>query len=82
MKCITRVRIDFFKPTGFADTWLVETEDRGQSIRAVLAQYPQDMNKYINFIVADFVNPDHAKMHRVRATITKKDLEDASRENT
>lgn len=50
---MTRVEICFYKPTGFADTHWVDTEDRGLAVRTVMAMYEQGMLKYVNYIEAN-----------------------------
>jgi len=50
---MTKVEICFYKPTGFADTHWVDTNDRGLAVRTVMALYEANMLKYLNYIQAD-----------------------------
>lgn len=53
MPAITKVEISFFKPTGFADTYWVRTEDRGLAARTVMAKYDALHLPMMNYISTD-----------------------------
>lgn len=48
-KIVSRVRISFFKPTGFEDTHYVATDDRGLAAQTVLARYGKELRS-LNYI--------------------------------
>jgi hypothetical protein len=49
----TIVEVDFYKPTGWAERFYVETTDRWLAIRTVMARYTNGEPKYINYITAN-----------------------------
>lgn len=58
----TEVEISFFKPQGFADTYVVDTEDRGLAMVTVLDLYRDDpvMRTYLpflNYVTTRHTNP-------------------------
>jgi hypothetical protein len=58
----SKVEICFFKPTGFADTHYVVTEDRGAAVRWVMALYDKEM-ACLNYISVDRCDiPEGAKV--------------------
>lgn len=54
----TCVQISFFKPTGYVDTWVVETEDRFKAFMSVIKKYPEKDLKFINFITHKMIIPE------------------------
>lgn len=59
-KPVTHIEISFFKPTGYADSYWVDTEDRGLAIRTVMARYDQIHLSAINYIHANRVGSNRA----------------------
>lgn len=58
MNEVTRVRVSFYKPTGWEDTWFVRTDDLGLAVRAVLRHLEQQVPgglKHLNYAFADWV---------------------------
>lgn len=50
----TLVEIDFFKPEGFSDSYLVATEDRGLAARVIMARYDAKMLHCLNSVSARY----------------------------
>lgn len=48
---VTKVEICFFKPTGYTDTYYVDTENRGLAIKTVMSRYNKEL-ECINYITA------------------------------
>jgi hypothetical protein len=52
MRTATRVEISFFLPTGWKDIHFVETEDRGDAVRQVMAKYDDTHLACLNYVTA------------------------------
>lgn len=58
MSDVTRVRVSFYKPAGWEETWFVRTDDRGLAVRAVLQHLDKQVQgdaKHLNYAFADRV---------------------------
>lgn len=51
----TEVKISLFKPEGFVDTHVIDTENRGAAVLVVFDKYRNDELKYLNFIQCKLV---------------------------
>ena len=52
MAACTRVRVSFFKPAGYEDTFYVATQDRGAAVRAVLDRAREAEMPFLNYVGA------------------------------
>ena len=50
----TKVIVSLFKPTGFKDTYFVETDDRGKAANIALSQYSGKDLAYLNYVSTDY----------------------------
>lgn len=53
---MTRVRISFFKPTGFEDEWFVDTDDRGAALLRVVEEYDAELS-CLNYVECSLCEP-------------------------
>lgn len=60
----TNVEIDFFKPVGYSDTYVVNTEHRGLAIKTVMARYDEHHLSCINAIIANLCADDGGPYNR------------------
>lgn len=51
----TEIEICFYKPTGFSDTHVIDTDDRGEAVRQVMAKYGDEL-RCVNYILARLVD--------------------------
>lgn len=58
---ITEVEISFFKPTGYADTYYVDTKDRGLAAYTVMGLYKDQMA----LPALNYINTRHVSRSRV-----------------
>ena len=62
----TEVRISFYKPTGFEDRHVVDTDHRGEAIRQVMDKYIDGCLGFVNYIEASLISPTEAEAFQRR----------------
>ncbi len=61
---ISEVKVCLYKPTGFEDTWFVDTQNRGEAVKKVMGQYIDGELDYLNYISVNLHGREYTQFHR------------------